>query len=225
MTRTGTPAAAALAVAGLLSLTGCGGHSAATATGPPKATGSSSQPSAGAGSATASPNGFLPYPVQTVAPGPDAMTAAARGGAPNPATVDRHNPLAVGQAFVALAYTSDTALDTTPADAGRRAAALAGDPLAQDLRAARSAAAPGATWQSWAQHSAYTRVTTTENVDDGRPADTAATLVRSWSVSAAPTGDDGWAGPAQRLTVYLSLTNDPPDGTGSWAVTDLRAAA
>lgn len=225
MNRAVKPAAATLAIAGLLGLTGCGSHPAATSPRPEPAAGSSSQPGAVTGSPSASRNSFLPYSIQTVAPGPSATSAAVRGSAPDPATVDRHDALAVGQAFVALAYTSDTALDTTPADAGRRAAALAGEPLAQDLRSARSAAAPGASWQNWVQHHAYTHVTTTENVDDGRPADSAAAIVRSWSATAAPIGDDGWAGPPQTITVYVSLTNNHPDGTGSWAVTDLRAAA
>lgn len=139
-------------------------------------------------------------------------------GAVGGQAVDLRSPDSVGKGFVALAWTSDTVVDRTPADAARRAAKLATPTLAQQLRAAVSAAAPGAQWQTWTAHHAYTRVQLLPNHDNGQPADTTTTAVRSWQVQVTPVGDNGWTGSPQTLVVYLALTKS----AGQWAVSDLR---
>lgn len=157
-----------------------------------------------------------PGDVQTIPPAttPTRPPRGAVGGLP----VDLRSPDSVGAQFVSLAWTSDTVVDRTPADAARRAAKLATPALAQQLRAAVSAAAPGAQWQTWTAHHAYTRVQLLPNHDNGQPGDTTTTAVRSWQVQVTPVGDNGWTSSPQTIVVYLALTKS----TGQWAVSDLR---
>lgn len=151
---------------------------------------------------------------------PSGRPGTPRGGIPTVGTLDRTDPDAVGAAFVRLAWTSDTRLDATPMDAGRRAAALAVPALARSLRTADPAAAPGAEWESWRRHHAYTRVQLQPNHDSGAPADTATDADRSWKVTVAPLGDHRWKGIPRTLVVYLALTRSG----SSWAVSDLKVA-
>ncbi len=157
-------------------------------------------------------------------PGPPAPSPGRpgppRGDLPKVSTINRSDPDAVGAAFIRLAWTSDTRLDTTPMDAGRRAAALAVPALARSLRTASSAADPGADWQTWAQHHAYTRVQLQPNPDSGAPGDTPTDADRSWKVRITPVGDGHWRGTPSTLVVYLALTRSG----SAWAVSDLKVA-
>lgn len=151
---------------------------------------------------------------------PGGRPGTPRGGIPEAGAIDRADPDAVGAAFVRLAWTSDTRLDATPMDAGRRAAALAVPALARSLRTASPAAAPGAEWESWRRHHAYTRVQLQPNHDSGAPADTPTDADRSWKVTITPLGDHRWKGTPRTLVVYLALTRSG----STWAVSDLKVA-
>ena len=231
MRRRPHPLTAAAAAGLLLALSSCADNAPATVTGAPApqsgppapAVSSSAPPSAAAPPSPTGVGTLDPSRVQTIPPAPGATTARGRGDAPDPAEVNRRSWRDVGESFVQLAYTSDTRVDRTPSDAARRAAPLATVKLARALRGAAPAAAPGAQWQRWTAQQAYTTVSLTENVDDGRPPDTPAELVRSWSATISPVADDGWTGTPQELTLYVALSNTRHDGTGTWSVSDLRA--
>ena len=185
---------------------------APVSSGVPAATG----PDPGSGTGTA-PSGSVP-----AAAGSSAAAGPAAAG-PDPAAVDRRNPDAVGRAFVQLAWTMDTRTDTGPAQAGRRAAALATPTLAGTLGGAVDQGAPGQQWATWAAHQAVTSVALAPNADTP-PHDTPTTVYRSWAITLTPRGR-GWTGPTVSLVAYLTVTNlAEPGAAARWAVADLKVA-
>jgi len=117
----------------------------------------------------------------------------------------------------------DTRTDTGPAQAGRRAAALATPALAGTLGAAVDQGAPGQQWATWASHQAVTSVALAPNADTP-PQDTPTTVYRSWAITLTPRGR-GWTGPTVSLVAYLTVTNlAEPGAAARWAVADLKVA-
>lgn len=145
--------------------------------------------------------------------------APVRGGAPDPDGVDRSSPDSVGEAFVQLAWTSDTRADRSPTDATARAAALATPELAADLRQ-DGGRRPSGDWTTWTTRKAWTQVTLTPNLDAGRPTDTATRAVRGWQARVVPRAD-GWTGTPQTFVVFVSLTRD----SDRWSVSDLEVSS
>lgn len=192
--RAGQAAAAVAAL--LLALAACG-------TSPP-----SPDDPADTGSSTAAVSSTPPATATT----PSSPAPAYPTGTPgtprgsSPAAVDQHDPDAIARAALAVMYASDTRIDTSPHDAIVRAARYMTTKYAAELKAAQPHAAPGAQWQAWTDHHAYTTATITEAADAGRPADTPTTAYRQYTVSAAAHGDAGYADTEQVGTAFMELT-------------------
>ncbi|WP_067067585.1 hypothetical protein [Carbonactinospora thermoautotrophica] len=128
---------------------------------------------------------------------------------PDPQKVDGADPDAVSRAAVTVMWTMDTTIDTSQYQAELRAAPYLTADYAARLRQYPPVAAPGAQWNQWAAHRAYTTVRLTPGYDD-RPLDTATTAHRQWSVTATPIGRDGWRGQPVTATVFVTLTRTGP---------------
>lgn len=147
-----------------------------------------------------------PRPPQPVPPG---RRGVPHGGLINPASVDQHNPTAVGRAVLIVMYRHDTAIDNTPLDALRRARPW----LTPLYRAGFTAARPhgaGTRWATWTAHHAYTTVTLRGYTDASQPDDTTRIASRSYRVTYTPTGRDHWHGHPTTVTAYLTLTRANP---------------
>ncbi|WP_157254805.1 hypothetical protein [Nonomuraea typhae] len=133
---------------------------------------------------------------------------------PAAAGTDDTAPDAVSAAALTAMWSIDTATDHDP-----RAAALRASPWLSPayLAALRSDPSPGtdATWTTWAAHRARTQVNLAPGHDQ-RPADTATTAYRQWSLTITPVGRDGWRGPPSDLTAFATLTREHHGAT--WKV-------
>ncbi|WP_330346623.1 hypothetical protein OG858_47340 (plasmid) [Streptomyces europaeiscabiei] len=192
-------AAAAAALAAVLA-TGCGafgGDDSGSDAAPPK------EPT---------PSGTGPYPLPRdateAAPLPTGATGQPKGGIPSPADVDSSDATAVSKAALTALTTSDTAIDTSRNDAGRRTAEAGWctTSYAEQLRAAVSRSQPGTDWTTWAEHKAYTRPRLTLTEEAGRPNDTPSTAYRQWTITLTPTGRDGWKGREEVHVAFAELT-------------------
>jgi hypothetical protein len=121
--------------------------------------------------------------------------------------VDLGGPGAVCDAFAAAMFTIDTATDTGPSDAYRRAAAYATGQLATALVAATARRSP-----DWAQLVAHHgRVTAEVAAYAGEPPpDHGASAHRATVVTTATTGRTGWSRPPGRHIVYCTLSQAGP---------------
>ena len=105
---------------------------------------------------------------------------------------------------------ADTAVDSSPTDAFRRAAAwLAPSLLATVGR--HSQVDPDATWSTWVRHRAYLVVRANLAMDD-HPPDTTETAHRQVYATITPTGRDGWRGVPRTEVLFVTLT----PVLGSW---------
>ncbi len=155
---------------------------------------------------------FTPRPLPTY---PAGRAGTPAGGIPPATTLTSPDPDVVARAALTATWTSDTALDTSPADAARRALPWLGGALARTVAAAARPIAPGATWNTWAAHHAHT-VVVVAPVSDEHPPDTASTADREYLLTVTPVGP-GWHGTPAIAVVNLQLTR-----TGhSWRVTQL----
>jgi hypothetical protein len=207
-TRAAAQAAAAAAV--LFALAACG--TTPTDNAPPATPDS---PSASVPSPTASAEPDEPaeaYPSSS-------SSRAPRAPKPKPGKVDGQDPDAVATAALAVMYASDTQTDTTPHDATVRAAPYLTPTYAAELEDAQPHAAPGAQWQNWTDHHAYTTATITPAQDSGRPADTATTAYRQYTVAATAHGDNGYRDTEQVGTAFVQLTRT---GGKPWRVGTLQ---
>jgi hypothetical protein len=121
--------------------------------------------------------------------------------------VDLGEPGAVCDAFAAAMFTIDTATDTGPSDAYRRAAAYATEQLATTLVAAPARRSP-----DWAQLVAHHgRVTAEVATYAGEPPpDHGASAHRATVVTTATTGRNGWSRPPGRHIIYCTLNQAGP---------------
>lgn len=107
--------------------------------------------------------------------------------------------------------------DTGPASATRRALAYLAEPMSRDVLAAPPVAAAGAQWDLWASHSAVLTPRVTPG-NDPAPPDTPTTVHRQYQVTQTVRGgDDGWVGPDQVTTVFVTLVRTPE----GWRISDL----
>jgi hypothetical protein len=133
--------------------------------------------------------------------------------------VDLGEPAAVCDAFAAALFTLDTAADTGPGAAYRRAAAYATTQLAAHLGAASARRA--AHWQQLATHTGKTSVEVGSYAGE-TPPDRGRVTHRAAVVMVGATGRDGWRGTPRRYIVYCTLHQ-----TGPWwkiAAYELEAA-
>ncbi|WP_335983171.1 hypothetical protein [Streptomyces sp. CA2R106] len=124
----------------------------------------------------------------------------------SPAHFDQHDADGVARATLAVMYASDTRIDTGPHDAIVRATRYMTTKYSAELKGAPPHAAPGARWQQWTDHHAYTTATVTAADDAGRPADTPTAAYRQYTVSAVAHGDDGYTNTQQVGTAFVELT-------------------
>jgi len=232
MTRpcTGSRAAAAVAAAGLVLLTGCARPGDTNAAGPTAV----SSPSAASSTPTLTDPGSTaattgagvtadPDAAASTAPYPRGRAGVPAGGLPAPTTRTSPDPLVVAAAALRVFYGSDTTLDTEPIDAAKRALPWLGGSFADAVAAARIVAPPGAVWNGWAAHRAHLVVTVTRGYDDGAPPDTLTTAHQQWLITQAPVGVTGprpWTGDPVSTVAYLTLGRRG----GRWAVTTLKEA-
>jgi hypothetical protein len=175
-----------------------------------------SSTSAPAPSGTGSyPEPATPTAAESIAPG---RSGAPKGGIPSPGDVDQKNATAVSRGALTAMFTYDTTLDTSPHDASVRTAQAGWctPKFADQLRQATPRAAPGAEWTTWHHHRAYTRVKLTRADEAGRPADTATTAYRQWTVTITPHGRDSWTGTPTDTTAFVELTR--PVAAKPWRV-------
>jgi len=216
-------ASAGAAVLGVLVLTGCAGKSTggAVATSPPTSTANTStSPSTTAGDPLATAPVPAPPPSRAFTWPKPSRPAVTPGLAPRGlklAAVNRTVAGDVAKTFATIAYSSDTRTDTSPADAGKRAAPLATPELAKALKAPRLDRV-GADWSALVAARGFTVVKAIKNTDDGAPPGTATTEYASYVVTITPKP----SGAARTVVVYLQITRSTP--TGPWAVAQLRGA-
>jgi hypothetical protein len=161
-------------------------------------TGCGRLPSAPAATSSSTPLlSVSPYPSSSIFGTPPVLV-------PSPAAVRGADVDAVALAAVKAIEASDTRLDADPNDTAKRASAWLTPAFAGQVRAYPPVAAPGATWNRWAAHHAYIKVTTSLAGDD-HPADSATAAYRQVVAVLHPVGRDGWVGPAQTVVVFVTL--------------------
>lgn len=178
--------------------------------------------------------GITPTGSQTTAPGtpgesttpitpqpipPGNPTKAPAGGLPRPSQVNGLNASAVAATVAAVTYRHDTAIDNSPSDAQRRAKPWLTATLAAQLDGG-PVAAPGAEWNTWVQHRAYTTSTAVDATEDGAPEDTATRADRTIAVTVQPVGRDRWRGAPQQYALFITLTRS--SAKAPWQVSQLQ---
>lgn len=155
-------------------------------------------------------------PTSTTAAPPARSSGIVRGLGTTLSHVNRADPLSTAEAFVIAAWTSDTLVDASPADAARRASALATPLLARTLQTPATA---GSSWSTLKSTHGWTTVTVSLNTDDGGPTSTSTT---HWvALIAAITTHPGTA--TQQLALYLKLTR--ANVAADWAVAAFHAGS
>ncbi|WP_326798181.1 hypothetical protein OG946_24625 [Streptomyces sp. NBC_01808] len=208
----GATAAAATALAAVLTAVGCGSGTDGGRQGP-------ATPSAPAATGTG------PYPIPSDAaeaePLPAGSGGTPKGGVPRPDDVDQADADAVSKGALTVMGTFDTTVDRGPSDAEVRAASAGWltHAYAASLSKHRPRAAPGAQWQEWAGHRAYTTVALQKAEDAAKPADTDTEAWRQWAVTTTPRGRDGWTGEPATVPAYVHLTRKAAGE--AWRVDDI----
>jgi hypothetical protein len=206
----GTLAGAATALALVLAVGGCGSsgeQDASTRAPAPAATGTGPYPT--------------PSDPREAAPLPAGAKATPRGGVTKPDDVDQRDAGAVAWAALQVMWTFDTTVDSGPQDAALRAADAGWltKAYAKRLRAYQPRSVPGAQWQEWTDHRAYTVALLRKTEDAAKPADTDTEAWQQWTVDASPVGRDKWAGEPTTVVAYVHLTRTAADET--WRVADV----
>ena len=152
-------------------------------------------------------------------PTPSATSAAPawpRGIDKSLLDVDETDPDAVGLAWVTIATAYDTATDTNPADAMRRAAPYLSPALAEHFTA-DTHVRTDPEWSKAAAHDAYLDVTV-ERIDLNPPADTETTKHRDYEITRTWTGNDGYERALDPLYISIRLSQTP---SGQWQISDI----
>lgn len=177
--------------------------------------------------------GTGPYPTPTPtstgtatatdAPPPNSPTGTAkpRGSDVRPDDVDQADADEIGEGAVTALWTFDAAADSGPHDAQLRAADAGWltEAYAERLRAHEPRSVPGAQWQEWAEHGARTGVVPRKTEDAAKPPDSDTEAWRQWTVTATPSGREGWKGEPVVAAVYVQLTRAAADKP--WRVADV----
>jgi hypothetical protein len=130
-------------------------------------------------------------PAASQFPSPALLPGGSPGKAPivlpRAATVDDLSATAVSRAAVIIEWTMNTVTDTSQYQAELRSAPFLAPAYLAALRDTAPAAAPGAEWDEWASHDAYTTVAVVAEHDDPPP-DTAVLARRQWGITVTPRG-------------------------------------
>ncbi len=153
------------------------------------------------------------YPTST-------STAQPRGLPGGPRGVNTSSSLAVATRFLQMSYSQDTVIDDSPWDALKRASVLATPSYAAQVLGSPPVAAPGAQWNLWAAHHAYTRVTLTRQPAQDEPAPTSASAFYTFVVHVAVVGVASTVAP---VTVFVHVTRANTDVP--WTVASLTVAS
>jgi hypothetical protein len=170
--------------------------------------------------ASASPSAPGPAPIVSVPPaqpiprGSGTPTLAL----PSPDPTVQSDPTTVSQAALTVLFSYDTTTDTTPRDAALRTIPWMTDKYAAAQLEHVVVAPPGADWNTWAEHRAYTTPTLVQS-NESAPTDSQVLAYRQWVVSYTPTGRDGWRGTESVVVVFVSLTRGSP--AEPWRIADL----
>lgn len=217
-----TAVAATVLTLGLLAA-GCGSgdgggggqEDVRTAPSAPPATGTGPYPTP-----TPTPTGTATGTDAPALPGPTG-TAEPRGSDVRPEDVDPADADEVGEGALTALWTFDAAADSGPHDAELRAADAGWltEAYADRLRAHQPQSVPGAQWQEWAEHGARTTVEPRKTEDAAKPPDSETEAWRQWTVTATPSGREGWKGEPVVAAVYVQLTRTTADKP--WRVADV----
>lgn len=166
----------------------------------------------------AAPTPIRSAPVTPARSPTPAPTATPHGGLPDPDAIDRGDATAVSRAAIKVMWTVDAAVDSSQLDAYLRAKPYLSPEYAKGVSAETSGALPAL----WLDHRAYSRVRLTQQApEDGVGADTSATAHRQWSITATPTGRDGWTGSPVHATAFVTLRRGDD---GGWQVSEVTTA-
>ncbi|MET9857817.1 hypothetical protein ABZY93_00610 [Streptomyces smyrnaeus] len=214
--------ATVLALAFALALPGCsvGGDDGAGGSGDQRTQPSASSPAPGrsapdgTGSGSPSPTGSTGSKQAEEPP----EGGEPKGGVPRPEEVDQKDADAVAEGTLTAMWTYDTTVDRGPHDAGVRTANAGWltEKYTEQLRGHRARSAPGAQWDTWAQHRAYTTVELAKTEDAAKPADTDTEAWRQWTVTTTPHGRDGWQRKPTTVVAYVHLVRAKADA--AWRV-------
>ncbi|THA70660.1 hypothetical protein E6P78_08735 [Streptomyces sp. A0958] len=145
---------------------------------------------------------------------------------PRPRQVDEHDAGAVALAWAELSYGYDTAYDAHPHAARLRAARYLTPEKADLAKSYSPVSGPGAQWNAWASHRAWTEAhAALADPDEDAEPDTATRAHRAVSVDGTAHGRDGWKGPGPRLHAYLTLARTGKDAPWRIRETDIVEAA
>ncbi|MEW2218994.1 hypothetical protein AB0939_06690 [Streptomyces sp. NPDC006990] len=222
--RAGT-AAAVLTLTLAATLAGCGSEDVAASGGatrqPEAGTSASHSPSAAEPSEPSAADSGASHSPSPSGSAEKKTRGTPKGGVPKPQDVDGKNPDEVAEGTLTAMWTHDTAVDDGPGDAARRTADAGWltRSYARQLGGRRGGAAPGAQWQRWADHRAYTTVALDRTEDAAKPADTGTVAWRQLTVTATPHGRDGWTREPAPVVAYVHLVRK--SAGADWRVADV----
>ena len=124
--------------------------------------------------------------------------------------VDRHDPVAVGKAFVRASYTFDTATQASTNPATLRSTLWCTPSLRAKMLAELPQGSPGGQWIEWEAHKAVTTVTVHWAPQSGAPSETTKAAYESYNVTVTPHGEHGWTGAADHYGWWLTLSRMGP---------------
>lgn len=198
-----------VAVAGMCAVSGCASSGGASSTAAHR------RPSTQVTSApVVVPSVSLPpYPTSTSTAQPRGVPQGARG-------VLSSDSLAVATRFVQMSYAQDTTIDTSPWDALKRASVLATATYGAQIRSSQPVAAPGAQWNTWATHHAYTRVTVTQQATEDQPPPSTTTAFYTFTVKVSVVETASTVAP---VVVFVHVTRPVTDQP--WRVASLTVSS
>ena len=158
---------------------------------------------------------LTPYPTGTSTAQPRGLPQGERG-----VTGTAAGSLAVATRFVAMSYTQDTAIDDSPWNALKRGSVLATATYAAQILGSPPVAAPGATWNSWAAHHAYTRVSVSQQATQDQPPPTMTAAFYMFTVKVSVIGAASTVAP---VTVFVHVTRPATDQP--WRVASLTVSS
>ena len=144
-----------------------------------------------------------PHTVKAVSPAP--VTASHPRSATAEPTPSIQEADSVALYSIRAVEASDTAVDSSPTDTFRRAAAWLAPSLSATVSQRARTADQDATWSTWVRHRAYLVVRASLAMDD-HPPDTTKTARRQVYATITPIGRDGWRGVPHTEVLFVTLT-------------------